>query len=1039
MPISIHEFWKLAVESRLLSPARAKALHAAFTGLKGATAQANVASLAEWLVAQRAMTRYQASLLAAGRPGPFVLGEYVIHDRIESGRLAGLYRATHQASRRVLLIFAAQITSDPEQYPWLAETAQQLAVIDSPHVSGVARFVSAGANSFLVLPDLTGRTLGESFAQKRATSAQACHIAFQAGLGLLAIHGTEHLHGDLRPENIWIEPSGSVKLLHFPLVVTPADSRAQRAQADYQAPELHHQDRLPDKLTDIYSLGCTIYELIAGRVVFPGGSVQQKMQRHESEIPQRLDHIVPGTSEPLARLVAEMLDKEPLLRCQSAAQVVHALAPLAAGVGSGKAVPPEVGVQPIRSAGAGDAPQTSATSATISPSVASVRSAETPPTPVSKPTEKPAPRPQPAIRPIAAKAQVAPSSPQRPGSSKPEPKATPEGKIKPAAHSTSKIPGIPRPKAAVRDEESIAVHDAAHQQSAEPVPSQSEFNFVPPVVAAADLAMVKPLAKPQRQPNSTLVIAAAVGVGAMIVLAGLLLSSRQSEAPSNVPKTASAKQQPATLTETTTDPKELISGTSGLPDQSEAPNKTETAATPIDDDNQTLWISPTAGQPLEVNYLPSGAQVFLFLRPAELLATAEGAKLFDALGPAGELAKAQLRAILGVELTQVEQLTIAFSPDDSGLPQAACVMRLRSAVPAAKLLESWGQPVETKVGAKQVFQTARLAYYLPPQTGERVVAIAPAALMKEMLELEGPPLVRKGIERLLRESDAARHFNLLLAPSYLLTDGKSLLVGDLEKLREPLAQFLDESLEAVLISAHLGDELFLEFRALGPVDQPPENLAKLLHNRLERVPDQVETYVASLQPRPYGRLVVNRFPRMVQLLSDFTRAGADGRQAVLRCYLPSIAAHNLLLATELTLFEEPAAPAIAEPKLPAPFKEPAGAATALQKRISLSFPRDTLEKCMEMLSKEIETEVVILGADLQLEGITKNQSFGLDERDQVAGEILQKVLKLANPDGKLVFVVKPKDGQGEAIFITTRAAAAKRGDRLSAEFSAKSP
>ena len=366
-------------------------------------------------------------------------------------------------------------------------------------------------------------------------------------------------------------------------------------------------------------------------------------------------------------------------------------------------------------------------------------------------------------------------------------------------------------------------------------------------------------------------------------------------------------------------------------------------------------------------------------------------------------------------------------------------MRLRNAIPAAKLLEAWGQPQEAKVGAKQFFQAARLAYYLPPQGGERVVAIAPAAQMKEMLELEGPPLVRQGIERLLHESDAARHFNLLLAPSYLLTDGKSLLVGDLEKLHDPLAQFLDESLEAVLVSAHLGDELFLEFRAVGPVDQPPGELAKLQRTRLEQMPEQIEGYVAALQPRPYGRLVVNRFPRMVQLLSDFTRAGAEGRQAVLRCYLPLVAAHNLVLGTELTLFEEPPAAGTAEPKQPPAVEGPAGAAAALQKRISLSFPRDTLEKCMEMLSKEIDAEVVILGKDLQLEGITKNQSFGLDERDQIAGEILRRVLKLANSDGKLVYVVKPKDGEGEAIFITTRAAAAKRGDRLPAEFSAKSP
>jgi hypothetical protein len=65
-----------------------------------------------------------------------------------------------------------------------------------------------------------------------------------------------------------------------------------------------------------------------------------------------------------------------------------------------------------------------------------------------------------------------------------------------------------------------------------------------------------------------------------------------------------------------------------------------------------------------------------------------------------------------------------------------------------------------------------------------------------------------------------------------------------------------------------------------------------------------------------------------------------------------------------------------------------------------------------------------------LEGITKNQSFGLDERDLPAEEILQKVMLLANPDGKLVYVLKPGDDGAERIIITTRAAVAKRGDKL---------
>ena len=74
-----------------------------------------------------------------------------------------------------------------------------------------------------------------------------------------------------------------------------------------------------------------------------------------------------------------------------------------------------------------------------------------------------------------------------------------------------------------------------------------------------------------------------------------------------------------------------------------------------------------------------------------------------------------------------------------------------------------------------------------------------------------------------------------------------------------------------------------------------------------------------------------------------------------------------------------------------------------------------------------------------MEGITKNQSFSLDERERPAGEVLRRVLALANPDGKLVYVIRSGEGKPQTIAVTTRAAAAKRGERLPAEFDEKSP
>src|SRR3981081_2673729 len=87
-----------------------------------------------------------------------------------------------------------------------------------------------------------------------------------------------------------------------------------------------------------------------------------------------------------------------------------------------------------------------------------------------------------------------------------------------------------------------------------------------------------------------------------------------------------------------------------------------------------------------------------------------------------------------------------------------------------------------------------------------------------------------------------------------------------------------------------------------------------------------------------------------------------------------------------------------------------------------------------MVMDDVGIKYEILGGDLQLEGITKNQSFGVDEKDKAAGEILRKIMTLANPDGKLVYVIKSaQPGGPQTLFITTRTAASKRGDKLPPE------
>jgi hypothetical protein len=186
---------------------------------------------------------------------------------------------------------------------------------------------------------------------------------------------------------------------------------------------------------------------------------------------------------------------------------------------------------------------------------------------------------------------------------------------------------------------------------------------------------------------------------------------------------------------------------------------------------------------------------------------------------------------------------------------------------------------------------------------------------------------------------------------------------------------------------------------------------------------------------------------MVRKLAAYSRAGIEDEHAVMRCYLPAVAGHNLIMGAELTLAESTsnssAAPAV--PSVAANAQATSPVSDKLRQRASLSFTRDTLEVALQQLSGDMGIEIKILGADLQAEGITKNQSFGIDLTDKAAEEILIEILRLANPDKaatgpsdprqKLVYVIAPASGgRSERILVTTRSRAVERGDELPAVF-----
>ncbi len=484
--------------------------------------------------------------------------------------------------------------------------------------------------------------------------------------------------------------------------------------------------------------------------------------------------------------------------------------------------------------------------------------------------------------------------------------------------------------------------------------------------------------------------------------------------------------------------------------EEQAPRDPEAIAAAVNVvESDTLpWASPTSGPPPTLAYLPSGSQLVILARPADILASDEGRLFVRALGPRAAEAVAKVAAISGCPIEGIEAVQGGWQAGGPDEVVGGYAIRGRDMLPVAadeSLREAWGTTTEKQQDGETLFIGRPLSFWLPTAEAGRVLVAAPERMLEEIVaasqerrvarEASGPTEWRErieavlppGLEDLVGMLDESRCLTLFGSPHYLLHDGRPIFAGPFAKLVDPLGEFFGGDVKAAALSLHFGKATYVEIDCLPPAGTTAARLAKDVAAKVEALADTVEEYCNALDPHPYGRKLVMRLPRMLTAVTGSLRSGGEGRGAVVNCLLPEHAAHNLTLAAELAIQQQPAA--TADRTVASPAAAPASAADRLQRKLSLVFPSDTLEKTVRMIAEEIGLPIEIRGKDLQLDGITKNQSFGLDAQNQTADAILRTILARSNPDGKLVYVVRNKGG-AESIEITTRAAAAKRGDTL---------
>lgn len=189
---------------------------------------------------------------------------------------------------------------------------------------------------FVVMPMLPGASM-EQVLQfgSRPLLPVALWIGRQVAEALDALERAGWIHGDVKPGNMIIAPSGHVTLIDLGFARSfeeidhdrPGEVALQGTLA-YLAPELLTSRLRKDIRSDLYSLGVVLYQMLAGRLPFSAEQPQDLAEQHLAEKPQDLRILVPQLPTRVARFVHTMLSKDPMRRPHTAAEVVARLASL---------------------------------------------------------------------------------------------------------------------------------------------------------------------------------------------------------------------------------------------------------------------------------------------------------------------------------------------------------------------------------------------------------------------------------------------------------------------------------------------------------------------------------------------------------------------------------------------------------------------------------------------------------------------------------------------------------------------------------------
>lgn len=314
--------------------------------------------LANWLIKQRWLTRWQATQLLEGHE-QLRVGNYRLLDLIGRGGMGlvflaepttpqptagpaatgGSASAPFNSQNLVALKVMTQL-GNPKGVKRYLQEVQAATALDHPHIVTTLDSGIADGCHFLVMEFLPGRDLDAIMRdQSPLPVSWSCEVIRQTALGLQHAHEQGLVHRDIKPHNILVTPEPDfltphARILDFGLAHIAAESSSLRevtqtgavlGTADYISPEQAMSAKHADIRSDIFGLGCTLFQLITGELPFQGNNVMEKLMARITTIPPSVSALRAEAHSDLDDLVTNMLRTNPNDRPQTPVEIANEL------------------------------------------------------------------------------------------------------------------------------------------------------------------------------------------------------------------------------------------------------------------------------------------------------------------------------------------------------------------------------------------------------------------------------------------------------------------------------------------------------------------------------------------------------------------------------------------------------------------------------------------------------------------------------------------------------------------------------------------